>query len=78
MQNANCYFVLQQKLSSGDEFGLPRKRAKLSHAGQELEDLECEPATCQSTKGADTKSTSPLSTFQKHDITLSMFFCSLG
>ncbi|XP_047449078.1 DNA mismatch repair protein Msh3 isoform X2 [Mugil cephalus] len=41
-----------KKLSSDDEFGLPTKRAKLSPTDQQLEDLESEPATCQSTKEA--------------------------
>uniref|UniRef100_UPI003AAEA396 DNA mismatch repair protein Msh3 n=1 Tax=Centroberyx gerrardi TaxID=166262 RepID=UPI003AAEA396 len=40
----------KQKLSSDDGFGLPGKRAKLSHQGQEGEDMDCEVISCQSTK----------------------------
>ncbi|XP_056232941.1 DNA mismatch repair protein Msh3 isoform X1 [Seriola aureovittata] len=48
----------KQKLSSdsSEEVGVPTKRAKLSLQDQQVEDLDCEPATCQSTK--DTKLTS--------------------
>lgn len=53
--NANHWtsagFALQQKLSSDDDLGLPAKRAKISLQDQQLEDLGCEPASCQSTKG---------------------------
>ncbi|XP_008279806.1 DNA mismatch repair protein Msh3 [Stegastes partitus] len=41
------------KLCSDGDVGLPTKRAKLSPKGQQLEDLECESASCQSDK--DTK-----------------------
>ncbi|XP_070689505.1 DNA mismatch repair protein Msh3 [Pempheris klunzingeri] len=43
----------KQKLSSADDaggFGLPTKRAKLSLPDLQVEDLDCEPASCQSTK----------------------------
>ncbi|XP_041792775.1 DNA mismatch repair protein Msh3 isoform X2 [Chelmon rostratus] len=41
-----------KKLSSDDDggFGLPTKRAKLSLQDQQVEDLDCEPLSCQSTK----------------------------
>ncbi|XP_073321644.1 DNA mismatch repair protein Msh3 isoform X2 [Pagrus major] len=40
-----------KKLSSDhNDFGLPSKRAKLSPQEQQVEDLDCEPASCQSTK----------------------------
>ncbi|XP_069563910.1 DNA mismatch repair protein Msh3 isoform X1 [Brachyistius frenatus] len=46
-----------KKLSSDDDdFGLATKRAKFSVKDQQLGDLECEPASCQSTK--ETKLTS--------------------
>ncbi|XP_078107204.1 LOW QUALITY PROTEIN: DNA mismatch repair protein Msh3 [Sander vitreus] len=40
----------KKKLSSDNAFGLPTKRAKLSVQDQQVEDLDCEPASCQSTK----------------------------
>ncbi|KAI3372024.1 hypothetical protein L3Q82_006894 [Scortum barcoo] len=44
----------KQKPSSDDDdggdFGLPPKRAKLSLQHQHVEELDCEPASCQSTK----------------------------
>ncbi|XP_029294646.1 DNA mismatch repair protein Msh3 [Cottoperca gobio] len=40
----------KKKLSHDVDFGLPTKRAKLSVQGQQVEDSDCEPASCQSTK----------------------------
>ncbi|XP_051279445.1 DNA mismatch repair protein Msh3 isoform X3 [Dicentrarchus labrax] len=41
----------KQKLSPhDDDLGLPTKRAKLSPQDQQMEDLDCEPASCQSIK----------------------------
>lgn len=45
----------KQKFSSDDDSGLPKKRAKSSPKDQQLEDVECEPSSCQGTK--DTKLT---------------------
>ncbi|XP_044052269.1 DNA mismatch repair protein Msh3 isoform X2 [Siniperca chuatsi] len=47
-----------KKLSSDDDFGLPTKRAKLSLRDQQVEDLDCESASCQSTKEKTLTSTS--------------------
>ncbi|KAM9393488.1 DNA mismatch repair protein Msh3 isoform 2-T2 [Pholidichthys leucotaenia] len=47
----------KQKLSSDADLGLPNKRAKLSPKDQQLEDLEYEPESCQSTKGGLSSST---------------------
>ena len=55
-------FVLQKKPSPDGAFGLPSKRAKLSVQEQQVEDLDCEPASCQSTKGERTEN--PPFTFQ--------------
>ncbi|XP_028434901.1 DNA mismatch repair protein Msh3 isoform X2 [Perca flavescens] len=40
----------KKKLSSDNAFGLPTKRAKLSGQDQQVEDLDCDPPSCQSTK----------------------------
>ncbi|XP_040011812.1 DNA mismatch repair protein Msh3 isoform X2 [Xiphias gladius] len=39
-----------KKLSSCEDAGLPSKRAKLTLQPQQLEDLDCQPEPCQSTK----------------------------
>nr|XP_046243833.1 DNA mismatch repair protein Msh3 isoform X2 [Scatophagus argus] len=43
-------FSRSKKLCSDDDFGLPTKRAKLSPQHQQVEDLDCEPTSCQSSK----------------------------
>ncbi|XP_031161222.1 DNA mismatch repair protein Msh3 isoform X2 [Sander lucioperca] len=49
-QNPAQFSRGKKKLSSDNAFGLPTKRAKLSVQDQQVEDLDCEPASCQSTK----------------------------
>lgn len=44
-----------QKLSSDDDLELPKKQVKPSPKDQQVEDVECEPASCQGIK--DTKLT---------------------
>ncbi|XP_038559330.1 DNA mismatch repair protein Msh3 isoform X1 [Micropterus salmoides] len=65
----------QKPSSDNDDFGLPTKRAKLSLQNQQVEDLDCDPVYCQSTKGKKLASTSGVlcsSTLEK----LKGFTCS--